>query len=71
MRGGYAPTLTLANSDLACHKYVQARDTLAPSHFSPRNRRSFGQMCSLDRVPKCGALNHHTKDSDHERSKVP
>ena len=35
----YAPTLTLANRDLPCHKYVQAashQETLAPSHFSSK-----------------------------------
>ena len=38
-RMGYAPTLTLANRDLPCHKYVQAashQGTLAPSHFSSK-----------------------------------
>ena len=38
-RMGYAPTLTLANRDLPCHKYVQApshQETLAPSHFSSK-----------------------------------
>ena len=60
-RMGYAATLTL-NHDLArCHKYVQAdgRRRVAGSFFAffrPRNRRSFGKMCSLDRVPKCDAL---------------
>ena len=58
----YAATLTLPNRDLACHKYVQAGSQpmagdVGSFAFFPEESEVIGQMCSLDRVPKCGALN--------------
>ena len=63
-RMGHAATLTnlLPNRDLACHKYVQAGSQpmagdVGSFAFFPEESEVIGQMCSLDRVPKCGALN--------------
>ena len=60
----HAATLTnlLPNRDLACHKYVQAGSQpmagdVGSFAFFPEESEVIGQMCSLDRVPKCGALN--------------